>query len=141
MRHYFVCNGTKDHGQELGFSIEYNHTVCLEPLLSTVVELSFLPALSSRSCRGKAHAWGLSWHKTAGGGTLKRTGGHYRMSNSFHVGSKSGLPVLNENKNVRDNCLKMPSPDENHQFHQVVGCLGLPFSHNMGSPAKSLLMD
>lgn len=63
------------------------------------------------------------------------------MSNSFHVGSESGLPVLNENKNVRDNCPKMPSPDENHQFHQVVGCLGLPFSHNMGSPARSLLMD
>lgn len=37
--------------------------------------------------------------------------------------------------------LKCLSPGENHQFRPAVGRLSLPFSHNMGSPAKSLTMD
>lgn len=52
------------------------------------------------------------------------------------VGSERGLPALNENKNVRDNCLKVLLQGENHHLCQVVGRLSLPFSHHMGSPTK-----
>lgn len=56
--------------------------------------------------------------------------------NASSVGSESGLPALNKNKNVRDNCLKVLLQGENHHFRQVVGRLSLPFSHHMGSPTK-----
>lgn len=49
-------------------------------------------------------------------------------------------------KNVSDNCLEMPRPDENHQFHLLVGSqpvrhtFPVPFSQKTDAPPESLLM-
>lgn len=94
-----------------------------------------------KSCVGEKKGLGISCRRTAGGGALRWTGEHERESNASRVGSERVPPALNENKNVRHNCLKTLSPDESHWFRWVVGWLSLPFSHNMGSPAKSLTMD
>lgn len=67
-----------------------------------------------------------------GGVAFKWTGGHGTISMGCARRSRGGGVLGVEIKNVSDNCPEMPSPEEKHQFHLLVG--SWPVRHTFPVP-------